>query len=73
MDRFEAERTAAGLSVEKLADVMGVHPNTVRGWEHGDFEPNGRNLIQMSAFYGCTPDYLLGLTDDRNQRVVGTK
>ena len=59
------ERERSGLSVEKLASVLGVHPNTIRGWERGDYSPTGKNLIQMEALFGCSGDYLLGLTSER--------
>lgn len=67
MKHLKAERERMGLSVEKLADVMGVHPNTVRGWEHDEFEPTGRNLVQLSSIFGCDADYLLDLTDQRSR------
>nr|DAE55119.1 MAG TPA: helix-turn-helix protein [Caudoviricetes sp.] len=67
MKHLKAERERLGISVEKLADVMGVHPNTVRGWEHDEFEPTGRNLVQLSSIFGCDADYLLDLTEQRSR------
>lgn len=60
------ERRAAELTIEQVADLVGVHPNTVRGWERGEYEPTGKNLVQLSTLFGCTAEYLLDLTDDRN-------
>lgn len=62
------ERKRMNLSVEKLADLVGVHPNTVRGWERGEHEPTGKNIVQLSALFGCSPDYLIGMTDKRVPR-----
>lgn len=67
--KFKDEREGAHLSVEKIADLIGVHPNTVRGWEREEFEPTGKNLVQLSALFGCSPDYLLGLVDGRTDRI----
>lgn len=67
LPRIKDEREQHGLSVEQVSNVLGVHPNTIRGWERGDYEPTSRNLVQMSTLYGCTADYLLGL-DDKRQR-----
>lgn len=61
MNNLEKERCDHGLSIDDLADILGVHPNTVRGWERGDFEPTGKNLVQLSAALGCTPEHLLGI------------
>lgn len=60
------ERRAAELTIEQVADLVGVHPNTVRGWEKGEYEPTGKNLVQLSTLFGCAADYLLDLTDERN-------
>lgn len=65
LENIKAEREKHGISVEQVADVLGVHQNTVRGWERGEFEPTSRNLVQLSTLYGCSADYLLGLTNDR--------
>jgi transcriptional regulator with XRE-family HTH domain len=72
-NRITKELESVGLSVEKVADVIGVHPNTIRGWERGDYEPNGRNLVQLSTLFGCTPEYLVGLSDDRNSSIAAAK
>lgn len=58
---IKSERLKAGMSVQQLADVIGVHPNTVRGWERGDYEPTGKNLVQLNTLFGCSPEYLLGM------------
>lgn len=68
-NNIRRERVESGISVDAAAAVLGVHPNTVRGWERGDFEPTGKNLVQLSALFGCGADYLLGLTDERSPRV----
>ena len=38
-----AIRLAAGVSQQRLADELGVHPLTVARWEEGLFRPNGRS------------------------------
>lgn len=67
-DNIRKVRETAGVSVEKLAGIMGVHPNTIRGWERGEFAPTGKNLVQLASIFGCSGDYLLGLSDERNGR-----
>lgn len=65
MKHLREERERAGISIEKLADVIGVHPNTVRGWERGNYEPTGKNLVQLTSLFGCDAEYLLDMTEER--------
>ena len=62
---MRAERARSGLSADKVARKIGVHVNSVRAWERGDADPSGHNLVALSALYGCSPEYLLDLSDDR--------
>ncbi len=65
LKNIKREREESGLSVDQVSDVLGVHPNTVRGWERGEYEPTSKNLVQLAALYGCSADYLLDITDER--------
>lgn len=47
-DRLEAARIAAGLSMEELAQRLGVRDTTVTAWEADEWEPRG-NRMQMLA------------------------
>ena len=47
-DRLEAARMAAGLSVEDLAQRLGVRDSTIGAWEADAWEPRG-NRLQMLA------------------------
>ncbi len=67
LENIKAEREKAGLSISEVADVIGVHPNTVKGWEKGEFEPTSRNIVQLATMYGCSADYLLGLDNDERK------
>lgn len=58
------------MTIEQLADVIGVHPNTVAGWEKGRFEPSGKNLVQLTALFDCSAEYLLDMTDERRPSVT---
>lgn len=65
-----AERYRMGLTAGEVAERIHVHPNAVLRWERGTAEPRGSNLVNLSELYGCSPDYLLDLTNDPNGRVV---
>lgn len=62
---MKAERALSGLTAKEVAQQIGVHENALLRWENGEAEPLGVNLINLARFYGCSPDYLLGLTDER--------
>ena len=50
--------TAAGLA-------LGVSAESVKRWRRGT-TPRGLVLDKVAAFFGCSTDYLLGRTADRN-------
>lgn len=70
LNNMRAERARNNFSIEQVADKIGVHQNAVSRWENGQTEPSARNLISLCRLYGCTPEYLLDMTDDRNGTVV---
>lgn len=67
---MRAERARNGKTIYEVAQEIGVHPNAVSRWENGESEPTASNLIALCNIYNCTPEYLLGITDDRNGRAV---
>ena len=62
---MRAERARLGMSASELAAVIGVSPNALLSWERGEKEPKVANLIKLSEFFNCSPEYLLGMTDER--------
>ena len=67
---MRVERVRQGLSLRQVGDMAGVSHATVQRWEKGVTEPSGSSLIRLSRIYGCTPEYLLGLTEDRDGRAA---
>lgn len=67
---IKSERVRLGMSADDVAKAIGVHINAIRRWETGQSEPSASNLIKLSGLYQCTPDYLLGITDDRHGKAV---
>lgn len=62
---MKVERARVGLTAEEVAKKIGVHPNALLRWENEEAEPLCTNLIKLAKLYECSPDYLLGLTDER--------
>ena len=58
---IEAERARKGLTKEELASVLGVDRKTLRKWVNVGNIPTDK-LKQMANYFGCTTDYLLGIS-----------
>lgn len=64
------ERKLRGLTTQEIADMVGVHQNTYINWERGETTPTSDNLIKLVHILGVTPEYLLGMTDDRHEESI---
>lgn len=69
---MKAERARAGLTIEQVAEKLGVHPNAVSRWENNASEPKGSHIVQLAALYDCSPDYLLGFAEERHGKAVAS-
>jgi transcriptional regulator with XRE-family HTH domain len=67
---MRAERVRHGLTVEEAASAVGMHQNTLGKWERGEADPLAMNLVKLAALYDCSPEYLLGLTNDRGEKTA---
>lgn len=62
--RIASMRGFKRLSQEQLGGMVGVSKQTISGWEHGYRSPDSDNIIALCRTFGCSADYLLGMTDD---------
>ena len=58
-DRIQLLRKARGLSQEELSVHLGVSRQAVSKWESGQSLPDLERIVDLSAFFGVTTDYLL--------------
>lgn len=59
--RIKALRKEKGLTLEQVADVVGVGKSTVRKWETGMIANMRRDKIaSLANALGTTPEYLMG-------------
>ena len=65
MKSIARERKRLGITQEELARELEVSHSSVARWEQGVLPPCASNLIAMSKLFGCSTDYLLGLSDQR--------
>lgn len=61
--RIKELRTEKKISQKKLADAIGVDKRAVIFWEQEVNEPKASYIRNLALFFGCSADYLLGLSD----------
>ncbi len=60
-NRLPSLREAQGLTPKQLAQQLNVHPITVTRWERGDTGIPEKYWSLLSAIFGVSVAYLLGL------------
>lgn len=60
-----SERIRRGMNQDDLAEKMGVSRWNVVQWEKRPDEIPYRTLVSLSELFGCSPEYLVSLTDER--------
>jgi transcriptional regulator with XRE-family HTH domain len=63
-DRIKKLRESTGMSARKFAEAIDMKYTTYYGYENGVSEPNSAVIVKLCSYFGCTADYLLGLSDD---------
>lgn len=56
---IQAERKAAGVTQERLAELVDLHPRVVQKIEAGDLNPKSTTLIRIQAALGCPWERLI--------------
>lgn len=59
-EKLQMLRKKYGYSQKKVADMLGVSPSIVSGYETGERTPSTEVLLSISYMYQCSVDYLLG-------------
>ncbi len=47
-----------------VAKEIGISSGILTKWKTEGNYPNGETLLKLAAYFNCSVDYLLGLTDD---------
>lgn len=63
-DRIKKLRESTGMSARKFSEAIDMKYTTYYGYENGVSEPNSAVIVKLCSYFGCTADYLLGLSDD---------
>ncbi|OCL26285.1 transcriptional regulator [Orenia metallireducens] len=63
--RIRQLRKEFKLTQQELADKIGVNRATIAGYETKGMEPGYDTLSELARIFNVSTDYLLGLTDQR--------
>jgi len=64
-ERLKMLREKAGVSQQKIADMVGLTQQAVGKWENDKAEPDLATVTKLADFFDCSTDYLLGKTNIR--------
>jgi transcriptional regulator with XRE-family HTH domain len=70
---IRVERARLNLSQADVANAIGIHVNMISRYESGVNEPSASVLVRLASFFKCSPDYLLGLCDERHGHIEISK
>ncbi len=62
LKNLKSLREEAGISQKALADAIGVSQQSINKYENHSIEPDIMTMIQISAFFHTSVDYLIGNT-----------
>lgn len=66
-NRIRKLREETGLSQKDFAVSWGVEQSKYNKWENGKNAPGYDDICTLAKIFGCTTDYLLGLSDVKTQ------
>lgn len=66
-ERIKECRQSAGMSQEKVAELVGVSRQAVTKWEANQSAPNTENLFKLAEIFGTTVDLLLASNEESKQ------
>lgn len=62
--RLRMARASAGLTQAETSRMTSLSQSAISLYEKAMREPNALKLGRLAAVYGCTTDWLLGLSDE---------
>ena len=68
MKRIRDLRKRKKLTMKQLGQVIGVAESTISLYESGKRQPDNDTLQKFADYFDVSVDYLLGRTDDINQK-----
>lgn len=69
MNRINYLRKSNSLSMDKLVKEIGVAKASISNWERELAQPRKAVVIKLCEFFNVSEDYLLGYSDNDNQKL----
>ena len=63
LNNLKSIRESRNITQIKLSTDLGISQEVISRYENGSAFPQPNRLIQLSNYFNCSVDYLLGLTD----------
>lgn len=69
-NRLRSLRKARRWTLEEVAHKLDVGRSTYAGYENETRQPPIERIRQLAELYGVSSDYILGLSDDMDPKIV---
>lgn len=69
-DRLKVLRTNKGYTQSELAEFLGTSQTQIRRWESNEVVPSSESLRAVAEFFDVTADYLLGMVDTPQGKIL---
>ncbi len=70
-ERLEELCSKNTITISTLVKELGLSTSKVTAWKNGTI-PKGSTLVEIADYFGVPLDYLMGRTDDPNQKAGET-
>jgi transcriptional regulator with XRE-family HTH domain len=67
-ERLRSLRQSHDLTLEQLANELGLVKQTINNWEKGVRAPSLEASIALAEYFNVSLDYLVGLSDNPKRR-----
>ena len=67
--RLKDLREEKGITQEALADALGISRPNIGKYENGQIDLSTELLVQYAAFFECSVEYVLALTNNKKEKI----
>ena len=66
-ERLQQLRIERNLTLEALAEELGIGATTIWQYENCHREPRWKSILKMMRYFNVTSDWLMGITNERDR------